>query len=145
MKGLYRRVREGFFFCVKTSTVFLLAMSALGFVFAPQLIALFRDDPDVIRYGTSALRFQCVTFFCQGWVVMSNMMLQTIGRTVPATFLAMARQGIFFVPLVWILSHTLGMLGVQLTQPVSDLCTILCAVPIQCRVLREMARDKDAN
>ena len=142
---LYRRVREGFFFCVKTSTVFLLAMSALGFVFAPQLIALFRDDPDVIRYGTSALRFQCVTFFCQGWVVMSNMMLQTIGRTVPATFLAMARQGIFFVPLVWILSHTLGMLGVQLTQPVSDLCTILCAVPIQYRVLREMARDKDAN
>ena len=142
---LYRRVREGFFFCVKTSTLFLLVMSALGFVFAPQLIALFRDDPEVLRYGVSALRFQCVTFFLQGWVVMSNMMLQTIGRTVPATFLAMARQGVFFVPLVWILSHTLGMLGVQLAQPVSDLCTILCAVPIQCRVLREMARDPEAN
>ena len=33
----------------------------------------------------------------------------------------------------------------QLAQPVSDLCAILCAVPIQCRVLREMARDEDAN
>ena len=142
---LYRRVREGFFFCVKTATVFLLAMSILGFIFAPQLISLFRDDPEVIRYGTSALRFQCVTFCLQGWVVMSNMTLQTIGRTVPATFLAMARQGVFFVPLVWILSHTLGMLGVQLAQPVSDLCTILCAIPIQCRVLGEMARDPEAN
>lgn len=142
---LYRRVREGFFFCVKTATVFLLAMSILGFIFAPQLISLFRDDPEVIRYGTSALRFQCVTFCLQGWVVMSNMMLQTIGRTVPATFLAMARQGVFFVPLVWILSHTLGMLGVQLAQPVSDLCTILCAIPIQCRVLGEMARAPEAN
>lgn len=142
---LYRRVREGFFFCVKTATVFLLAMSILGFIFAPQLISLFRDDPEVIRYGTSALRFQCVTFCLQGWVVMSNMMLQTIGRTVPATFLAMARQGVFFVPLVWILSHTLGMLGVQLAQPVSDLCTIFCAIPIQCRVLGEMARAPEAN
>ena len=142
---LYRRVREGFFFCVKTATVFLLAMSILGFILAPQLISLFRDDPEVIRYGTSALRFQCVTFCLQGWVVMSNMMLQTIGRTVPATFLAMARQGVFFVPLVWILSHTLGMLGVQLAQPVSDLCTILCAIPIQCRVLGEMARAPEAN
>ena len=53
---------------------------------------------------------------------MSNMMLQTIGRTVPATFVAMARQGIFFIPLVWLLSLSpLGLLGVQMAQSVSDL------------------------
>ena len=33
----------------------------------------------------------------------------------------------------------------QLAQPVSDLCTILCAIPIQCRVLGEIARDPEAN
>lgn len=136
---LYHRVKEGFWFCVKTSTVFLLAVGALGFVFAPQLVALFRDDPDVIAYGAVALRFQCVTFCFQGWVVMSNMMLQTIGRTVPATFLAMARQGVFFIPLVWILSTSLGMLGVQMTQMAADCLTLVCAVPIQLKVLREMS------
>lgn len=136
---LYHRVKEGFWFCVKTSTVFLLAVGALGVVFAPQLVALFRDDPDVIAYGAAALRFQCVTFCFQGWVVMSNMMLQTIGRTVPATFLAMARQGVFFIPLVWILSTSLGMLGVQMTQMAADCLTLVCAVPIQLKVLREMS------
>lgn len=136
---LYHRVKEGFWFCVKTSTVFLLAVGALGFVFAPQLVALFRDDPNVIAYGAVALRFQCVTFCFQGWVVMSNMMLQTIGRTVPATFLAMARQGVFFIPLVWILSTSLGMLGVQMTQMAADCLTLVCAVPIQLKVLREMS------
>lgn len=136
---LYHRVKEGFWFCVKTSTVFLLAVGALGFVFAPRLVALFRDDPDVIAYGAAALRFQCVTFCFQGWVVMSNMMLQTIGRTVPATFLAMARQGVFFIPLVWILSTSLGMLGVQMTQMAADCLTLVCAVPIQLKVLREMS------
>ena len=137
---LYDRVKKAFWFCFKSSTAFLLAVSALGFTFAPQLVALFRDDPEVIAIGAAALRFQCLTFAAHGWVVMSNMMLQTIGRTVPATFLAMARQGIFFIPLVWILSSTLGLLGIQMTQMVSDLLTLACAIPIQLHSLRTLDR-----
>ena len=136
---LYHRVRQGFWFCFKSSTGFLFALAVLGFIFAPQLIALFRDDPEVVAIGAAALRFQCVTFFLQGWVITSNMMLQTIGRTVPATFLAMARQGIFFIPLVWILSHFLGITGIQMTQMVSDLLTITFCIPIQLKVLRELS------
>ena len=136
---LYQRVKEGFWFCVKSSTVFLLAVSALGFAFAPQLIALFRDDPEVIACGAAALRFQCVTFFTTGWTVMSNMMLQTIGKTGPATFMAMARQGIFFIPLVYILSHCFGLAGVQMTQSVADCLAFLCAIPLSRRALKEMA------
>ena len=137
---LYDRVKKAFWFCCKSSTVFLLAVSAMGFVFAPQLVALFRDDPEVIAIGAAALRFQCLTFAAHGWVVMSNMMLQTIGRTVPATFLAMARQGIFFIPLVWILSSVLGLLGIQMTQMISDLLTLACSIPIQLHTLRTLER-----
>ena len=137
---LYDRVKKAFWFCFKSSTVFLLAVSALGFVFAPQLVALFRDDPEVIAIGAAALRFQCLTFAAHGWVVMSNMMLQTIGRTVPATFLAMARQGIFFIPMVWILSSVLGLLGIQMTQMISDLLTLACSIPIQLHTLRTLER-----
>ena len=135
---LYRRVREGFTFCVKVSTVFLLAVGALGFAFAPRLIAVFRDDPDVVRIGAAALRYQCLTICLTSWIVMSNMMLQTIGRTASATFLAMARQGVFFVPLVYLLSGRLGLLGVEVTQSAADVLTFLCAVPIQMRALREL-------
>ena len=135
---LYQRVKDGFGFCVKSSTVFLLAVSTLGFIFAPQLIALFRDDPEVIACGTAALRFQCVTFFTTGWTVMSNMMLQTIGKTGPATFLAMARQGIFFIPLIYLLSHCLGLVGVQMTQSAADCLAFLCAIPLSRRALKEL-------
>ena len=136
---LYGRVKQGFFFCFKYSTVFLLLLSIAGAVFAPQLVALFRDDPDVITIGAAALRFQCLTFWFQGWVVMGQMMLQTMGRTGPATFLAMARQGIFFIPLVLVLSHFLGITGIQMTQMVSDLLTLGFAIPIQLKVLRELS------
>ena len=135
---LYHRVKEGFWFCVKSSTLFLTAIAALGAFFAPQLIAVFRDDPEVIEIGTMALRLQCLTLCLSGWIVMSNMMLQTIGKTAGATFVAMSRQGIFFIPLVYILSSALGLTGVEMSQSAADLLTLLCAVPIQLKALREL-------
>ncbi|MBR2042550.1 MAG: MATE family efflux transporter [Oscillospiraceae bacterium] len=136
--GLYDRVKKGFFFSVKTSAVFLLGVSVLGFIFAPNLISLFRDDPDVIRIGATALRFQCITFATHSWIVMSNMMTQVIGKSVQATFLASARQGLFFIPAVLVLSELFGIAGIQLAQAAADLCTFLFAIPIQLKVLKEI-------
>lgn len=139
--GLFSRVKEGFWFCVKISTGFLVGVSVVGYFFAPGLISLFRDDPAVIEFGTRALRFQCLTFWVQSWVVMSNMMMQSIGRTVPATFLSVARQGLFFIPAVLILPLILGQTGIQMAQSVADLLTFICAVPIQLKVLRTLGAD----
>ena len=38
-----------------------------------------------------------------------------------------------------ILSAALGMLGIQMTQMVSDCLTLICAIPIQLKVLRELS------
>ncbi len=137
---LYDRVRQGFWFCVKGSLGFLVGVSILGYIFAPELIGLFRDSPEVIAIGAAALRFQCLSFPAQSWIVMSNMMEQSIGRTVPATFLAAARQGIFFIPLVWLLSGTWDLTGIQMTQAVSDVCTLACAIPIHIHVMKTMEK-----
>lgn len=135
---LYDRVKQGFYFCVKTSLVFLLIVGAGIAFFAPHLVALFRDDPEVIACGTAALRFQCLTFPLLCWVIPSNMMEQTMGRTVPATFLAIARQGLFFIPLIWVFSAAWGVRGIQMTQMVCDLLTFACAIPIHIHVLRTL-------
>ena len=137
---LYSRVKRGYWFCVRISTLVLAAIGALGFYFAPQLVSIFRDDPEVIAFGTAALRFQCVTFPAQGWIVMSNMMEQSMGRTVPATFLSVARQGLFFIPAVLILPVFLGATGIQMAQSVADVLTLLCAIPIHLYVLRSLPK-----
>lgn len=142
---LYGRVRRAFWFCVKVSTVCLVVIAVAGACFSPQLIALFRDDPVVVEYGTLALRLQWLSFPTVGFVTMSNMMLQTIGRTRPATVLAMGRQGLFFLPFILVLPGFLGMLGVQLSQPLADLLTFVIAVPIQLHVLGQMARLPEAE
>ena len=134
----FDRVREGFWFCVKLSTAVLLVLAAACFAFAPAIVSLFQDDPGVIEVGRIALRLQCITFPLAGWIVMSNMMSQTIGKAIPASFLAMARQGLFFIPAVLILPHCLGILGVELSQAVADVITIAVAIPLQLKIMREM-------
>lgn len=136
----YDRVREAFWFCLKISVVGLTVISAAAFMAAPQIIALFRrDDAAVIAIGTFALRCQCVTMVLFSWVVLCNMMLQTIGKAFPASLLALARQGLFFLPAIVILPPFLGLLGIQLALPVSDVFSFLLALPLGIGTLRELS------
>lgn len=137
--GLYRRVREAYWFFFRVALAAALIIACLGFLFAPQLVALFRrDDPEVIRIGALALRMQCISFPLMAWFFPSSMTLQTLGRSARATVLAMCRQGLFFLPLILILPNLLGVTGIQLSQPLSDLCSFSVALPMGISILREL-------
>ena len=140
---LYSRVRQGFWFCIQFSTVFLLLSGAIQFVLTPNFVELFRKgDAQVVEIGTTALRLQCLTFPFFGWLIISNMMMQTMGKVVRASILGIARQGIFLIPVVLILPHMIGILGIQLAQPIADIISFLLALPLQLRLLWEMKREE---
>ena len=138
--GKYGRVREAYRFCLKVALGFLVVVSCFGFAFAPRLVALFRDDPNVIAIGSVAMRCQCCSFTLMGVVVTTNMLYQNIGRVVGATLLAVARQGLMFIPVVLILPHifTPPIWGVYLAQPTADLFAFCLALPLAVRLYREL-------
>lgn len=141
----YKRVKEAFWFCVKIAVAFLLCVSVIGGIFSGHLIGIFRDDPEVIRIGTRALRFQCVTFTLAAWIIMNNMMTQTIGKTFYATLLAASRQGLFFIPSLLILPHFIGLTGIQAAQSVSDVCSFILTTVIFCAVNKELNKEEQEN
>ncbi|MBQ0038012.1 MAG: MATE family efflux transporter [Clostridiales bacterium] len=142
---LYGRVRQGYWFCVKWATLGLAVLGALLFSFAPQIIAVFRDDPQVIAFGTVALRFQSVTIVLNGFNMISGMTTQTLNRVFSASLLAVARQGVFFIPIVLIAPHFLGELGIQIAQSVSDVCSMLLTIPLIVPLLRELRENSSEN
>ena len=112
--GLYRRVREGFYYSVKTGVIFLTVCAIIGYIFAPEVVSWFRkDDAEVIAIGARALRWQLITLPLGAWVILCNMMLQTIRIPARALILSSARQGLFFIPLIIILPYFLGLQGVN--------------------------------
>lgn len=143
----YDRVRESYLFCLKVGLGFLLVVSSLGYVFASSIVAFFRNDPEVIRIGTVAMRNQCITFTLMAVVTMTNMLYQNIGRVVGATLLAVARQGLMFIPVVLILPKIFEdpLTGVCLAQPLADLFAFAMAVPLAIRILKELKRLQKAS
>ena len=111
----------------------------LGFIFSGELVRLFRaDDALLVEIGSLALRLQCIAMPLAGFITMSNMYLQNIRSTLRATVLAAARQGLVFIPVMFILSGIFGLVGLQCAQLVSDAITFILAVPLTLPVLRKM-------
>lgn len=145
----YDRVLDAFWFCVKTATVSLVVTSAVLFVFSKQVVSIFRkEDLDVIAIGTRALKFHCLVFPLSPWIIITNMLLQTIGKGTQASIAAISRQGLFFIPAVLILPRIFGILGVQISQPISDVFAFLITLVMGINVLRELKslqQDQDRN
>lgn len=138
--GRYDRVKRMYLFCIAATSSFMLVFGAVVFIFAPQLILVFRNDPAVLEAGLPLLRFQCITGVLQGIIIMTNMLLQNMGKTVSASILAMARQGLIFIPLVYILPHFFGITGLQITQSAADFLTALITLPMSIISLNELGK-----
>jgi len=134
----YDRVKKAFWFCFRLSAVMLIILAAACFIFAPVIVALFRhDDADVLKVGTFMIRAQSLTLPFTGWILLTSFMLQTIGKAVPASVLAFARQGLFFIPLIFTVVPLLGVLGIQLCTPIADACTFILSLVLGVRALRK--------
>ena len=141
----YSRVREAYWFSVKVTTIILIVLSGIAFIFSGTIITQFRrDDLEVIRIGTLTLRLQLITMPLWGYIVMSNMFTQSIGYGVRSTIISSARQGLFLIPSLLILPKMSGLFGIQIAQPVSDVLTFVLAIVIVSGILKQLKKMPDA-
>jgi len=138
----YDRVKEGYLFTLLVSAIVLVTLCSLSFVFAKELIDLFCEDPTKIidyelftSFGVTTLRLHICFIPLIGLTMPGHMMLQTMGKAVRASILAIARQGIFFIPLLYILGNSVE--GLQWTQPVCDILTTVITFIILIDVFRK--------
>ena len=135
----YKRVKEAYRFSLKVCFLMLMVMGTAVFIFAKPLITVFRKgDAEVIRIGYLALRLQCLTIPLSAQITMANMFSQTTGYPFRASFVALLRQGICLIPVLLILPPVFGLLGVQMSQPISDFFAAGIAFFITNGILREL-------
>ena len=61
--------------------------------------------------------------------ILSNMLFQGIGQQGKAAFLSACRQGIVFLPLIFLLPEWIGLAGVEIVQALSDGLTAIISIP----------------
>lgn len=136
----YDRVRKGFLFTWAAGEMILGIIAAVGMIFSTHLVGFFRNDPYVIEIGNFALAVQLTALFFLPLSVCSNMLFQSIGKNGTAAFLSILRSGLCFIPVILILSRTLGLTGVEISQTVADIMTFFISLPFTVRFFGELKK-----
>ncbi len=145
--GKYDRVKKSFWFTVAVGTAYMLIAGICSVVFAGPLVSFFNTTDNslsaenmakAVEVGEQVLRYQGLAFPLMGFYVASNMMMQNIGKPVRASVLALCRQGIVFIPILFILNASLSLKGIILTQCIADLISFMIAIPLLITVLKEI-------
>ncbi|MBQ5991079.1 MAG: MATE family efflux transporter [Clostridia bacterium] len=125
----YSRVKKVFWVATGAGTAICVSIALAVFFFREPVMVWFRDDPAVVEAGSAMLRFLCVTIPLMAFSTYVNQLYQSLGFAVGATFLASCRQGIFFVPLVFLLPAAFGLTGIEAVQAGADLLTFVISIP----------------
>ena len=97
-------------------------------IFSRQIMGLFINNSEVIQYGIPMLIATSLAGPVLGLMFLAINSMQALNRPIPATLLSLCRQGLFFIPFLFILNHLFGLNGINYTQTLSDYLTIFIAM-----------------
>ena len=124
----YKRVRDSIFTAIKYGVALAAVIFVFLMLFPDAITQLFTQDAEVLRETPPAMRWVFAATPIIGIQLIGAAYFQAIGKAVPALLLTLLRQGIFFIPLIFILPRFYGELGVWMSFPISDVLATLVTV-----------------
>lgn len=139
----YTRLRKGFRFACLMSEGIIIVSCAVLIVFSGDLIGIFRDDTEVIRIGTRALRLQALATLVLPPCMVVEMLFQSTGKRLGASILSSLRNGLFFIAALMILPRIRGLAGIQESQPLSMLVSVPFFVVFAVFFFRRLPKEQE--
>lgn len=139
----YTRLRKGFRFACLMSEGIIIVSCAVLIVFSGGLIGIFRDDTEVIRIGTRALRLQALATLVLPPCMVVEMLFQSTGKRLGASILSSLRNGLFFIAALMILPRIRGLAGIQESQPLSMLVSVPLFVVFAVFFFRRLPKEQE--
>lgn len=94
-------------------------------VFPEAIVSVFTDDTDILSETPHYMRWVFAATPVIAIQLIGSAYFQAIGKAVPALLLTLTRQGFFFIPLIFILPHYFGELGVWISFPAADILSTI--------------------
>lgn len=140
----YSRVKKSFWFTAFAGEILIGTLAVFCFLLAAPLCEVFQPDPQVVEIAVPALRIGCIGCLSLPFSTSGNMLFQSTGLAGRSAILSALRSGLCFIPLVAILPRFIGLPGIQIAQPLSDLVCFLVSIPIVLHFLRHLPGDNEA-
>lgn len=126
--GLYQRVVKAFHITLLISIVFVCILG-MFFIFQGQLaIKLFSDDVNVVDIAATVLKIQSFTLPAIAYITIAGMFLQNTHQFKMATIITVSRQGMVYIPCIYVLHFIWGIKGVYFAQALADMITLVLGI-----------------
>lgn len=122
------RVRKAIIFTILSQVIASAVTGVLVWIFASSIISLFGKNA-ALELGVLSLRMHAVSLPFMAVCLVSGMLFQAIGEIGKAILISSTRQGIFFLPLIWLLPMYFQENGVAVTQGISDILSGIFSLP----------------
>lgn len=119
------RLISGIKFSSVFATVFCAVIAVLCFIFAEPIVKIFLTDERALSAGMHFTRILMSTGWLIGVFIVCQNALQAFGAAAPALLAIVFRQGIIFVPAMFIMEAVIGVDGLMWAQPVADLLSLI--------------------
>ncbi|MFP4364064.1 MAG: MATE family efflux transporter [Spirochaetia bacterium] len=141
----FDRVRSTLRIVFITAVSLGLAAGTAAFVFAPGIMRLFApQDEQVIAMGTQAMRLVSLGIIPIAMVIIFGGIFQALGDGKSALVLAAGQQGLFLIPLIFVLPRLIGLAGVFASQPAGFFLTFLVGLVLFQRTMRKIREEEES-
>ncbi|WP_448863554.1 MATE family efflux transporter, partial [Clostridium sp.] len=124
----WKRYKESLRFSVIFGLGLSTFMTIICYVFDRQIVGVFLSDPEAFGYGVEFSRILLTTSFLFGMFYVLSNALQAMGAATSALIINMSRQGLIYIPAIFILQSIIGMDGLLWAQPVADILSVVLVV-----------------
>ena len=135
---LWERFKKAFRFSMLFALSLGAVLTVICYLFTNQIVSAFLSDPAAYSYAVEFSRILLTTSFLFGVFYVLINTLQAMGAATPALIINLSRQGIIFIPALFILQAVVGINGLIWAQPVTDLLSIGLAAILYIRVSHKM-------
>ena len=91
-------------------------------------VGVFLSDPEAFQYGVEFSRILLTTSFLFGMFYVLSNALQAMGAATSALIINMSRQGLIYIPVIFLLQSIIGMDGLLWVQPVADILSVVLVI-----------------
>ena len=139
----FNRLREAIRTSILWSTIFCIIVGLLMFLFSEQIIAQFANGNEaMISVGKKSLMANGLSFFLFGFYTVYSSLFLALGKGTAGFILGACRQGICFVPVIFLLPIIWGMNGILYAQPIADILSVIIAVFMALNLHKQLSKEE---
>ena len=139
----WERFRKALNFSLAFALALSAAMTGVCYLLTEQIVNLVLTNPSAFEYGCRFARILLTTSFLFGVYYVLTNTLQAMGAATASLIINLSRQGIVFIPMLFLLESFLGLDGLLWAQPVVDVLSLLLAIAMYMPIYRRMVRNAD--